>query len=400
MAIAASGAVSFSDLRTEFVGGSGAISYSDLYRGGSNIRAKAANNNATNLAASVPTSGAINISNFRSQAKGFKYTYASTSTDQDADALFGSDYAVNYPKIIEIPSGVTIGGVSDDALDIPAGLSGSLVINNSGSILGKGGAANGGAGGNAISCAVAGVVFNNFAGAILAGGGGGGGRGGNGGAGGTGGQGSYTTSSTTRQPSSGYYQDNNYGTAGSCGRINWNCSLMGYQSGTTNSATVGGWTYYRAGSSRYNTGCGVCYDESNYGVYREQTTTSTNYTSGGSGGAGGSGGNGGNGAGYNQASSAGASGSGGSSGSAGGTNAGSGGSGGTGGSGGQGGSYGVSGSSGNSGATGNSGANGNYTNGSGGSGGASGSGGGAAGAAVTGTSITINNSGNVYGATA
>ena len=51
MAIAASGAVSFSDLRTEFVGGSAAISYSDLYRGGSNIRTKASNNFATNLAA-------------------------------------------------------------------------------------------------------------------------------------------------------------------------------------------------------------------------------------------------------------------------------------------------------------------------------------------------------------
>ena len=64
MAIAASGAVSFSDLRTEFVGGSAAISYSDLYRGGSNIRSKAANNTGVNLAASVPTSGTINIANF------------------------------------------------------------------------------------------------------------------------------------------------------------------------------------------------------------------------------------------------------------------------------------------------------------------------------------------------
>ena len=34
------GAVSFDDIRTEF-GMSGAISYADLYRGGSNVRAKA-----------------------------------------------------------------------------------------------------------------------------------------------------------------------------------------------------------------------------------------------------------------------------------------------------------------------------------------------------------------------
>ena len=75
MAIAATGAVSMSDLRTEFVGGSAAIPFSDLYRGG-NIRAKVANNMATNLAASVPTSGAINYTNFRSTAKGFRKTYS------------------------------------------------------------------------------------------------------------------------------------------------------------------------------------------------------------------------------------------------------------------------------------------------------------------------------------
>ena len=56
MAIPSSGqSLSFSSLRTEFVGGSSAISLGDLYRGGSNIRKKAANNPATNLAASVAT---------------------------------------------------------------------------------------------------------------------------------------------------------------------------------------------------------------------------------------------------------------------------------------------------------------------------------------------------------
>ena len=72
MAIAASGAVSLSDFRAEFVGGSAAISLGDLYRGGSNIRAKAGNNTATNLAASVPTSGTIDFADFYSQAKGFR----------------------------------------------------------------------------------------------------------------------------------------------------------------------------------------------------------------------------------------------------------------------------------------------------------------------------------------
>ena len=120
MAIAATGAVSMSDLRTEFVGGSAAISFSDLYRGGSNIRAKAANNTATNLAASVPTSGAINYTNFRSTAKGFRKTYTATATNQDASSVFGDDYGVVYPKEIVINSGVELGATStsQEALQI------------------------------------------------------------------------------------------------------------------------------------------------------------------------------------------------------------------------------------------------------------------------------------------
>ena len=79
MAIAASGAVSFSDLRTEFVGGSAAISYSDLYRGGSNIRSKAANNTGVNLAASVQWQQAaqFNIANFR--RKGLDLLYCASN---------------------------------------------------------------------------------------------------------------------------------------------------------------------------------------------------------------------------------------------------------------------------------------------------------------------------------
>ena len=98
MAIAATGAVSMSDLRTEFVGGSAAISFSDLYRGGSNIRAKAANNTATNLAASVPTSGAINYTNFRSTAKGFRKTYTATATNQDASSVLETTTALTTQK--------------------------------------------------------------------------------------------------------------------------------------------------------------------------------------------------------------------------------------------------------------------------------------------------------------
>ena len=180
MAIAASGAVSFSDLRSEFVGGSSAISYSDLYRGGSNIRAKAANNTGVNLAASVPTSGTINMTDFRSQAKGFRFTFSATATDQDASALFGSDYSVNYPKDIVINSGVELGATStsEEALEIDSGGAGTITVTNNGTLSGAGGAA-GSDGGDAFEAAVACTFINN--GTVRAGGGGGG----------TGGNGSY-----------------------------------------------------------------------------------------------------------------------------------------------------------------------------------------------------------------
>ena len=70
MAITASGTISASDIRTEFVGGSSAIDISSFYRGANtNVKSNASNNTATNLAAGVPTSGAISFSDFYSQAK-------------------------------------------------------------------------------------------------------------------------------------------------------------------------------------------------------------------------------------------------------------------------------------------------------------------------------------------
>lgn len=350
MAIAASGAVSFGDLRTEFVGGSGAISYSDLYRGGSNIRAKAADNTGVNLAASVPTSGTINFTNFRSQAKGFRFTYATESTDQDADALFGADYAVDYPKEILINSGVTIGGVSDDALDIPSTLTGTLVINNNGSIIGKGGAANGGAGGHAINNAASNVTINN-AGSLLAGGGGGG-------KGGTGGGGRYTnTSVSTQGPNNRYHWTITPHVA------EWNNVSLGGCGGSSTTCQSG--KYRRVGSGVYGS---VYTEERSYAIRR--TISSTVNTSGGSGG------NGGRGQGYNQTLASG------NTGANGGTNAG------RGGTGASGAAYGQAASNGS---TGN---NGNRSNGAGGASA------GAAGAAVLGTSVTMNNTGTLAGAVA
>lgn len=348
MAIAASGAVSFSDLRTEFVGGSSAISMSDLYRGGSNIKAKAGDNQATNLAASVPASGVIDVQDFYSTAKGFKYVYSSTSGNQNFSSLFGDDYDLNYPKIVDINSGVSIYGQGTDAITIPSGLAGGLTLNNAGTIYGFGGAANGGAGGNCINNASSGVVINNTAN-IFAGGGGGG-------LGGTGGNGTYS--------SSGSVYNSSYKAEYHASADNWYFKIGGtyYDRGSAGAAmTVGGTTY----------SVGSYHSASGGGEYFYRLNTSSSGTS-----SGGSGGSGGIGQGYNQTNTSG------SAGAAGGTNAG------TGGTGGAGATYGTAGS------TGSTGANGNSTNGS------AGVSGGAAGAAVTGTSVTMNNTGTVHGAVA
>ena len=207
MAIPSSGqSLSLSALRTEFVGGSSAISLGDLYRGGSNILKKAGDNQATNLAASLPTSGALDVSDFYDQAKGFTFTYttaglgATSATDQNASDLFGDDYDVNYPKNIVIPSDITLGtnNTSEYALEIDSGGAGTITVTNNGNIIGAGGAGGsagsagssgaggdggaGAAGGDAVKAAVPVTIINN--GSILAGGGGGaaGGGGGQGGA--------------------------------------------------------------------------------------------------------------------------------------------------------------------------------------------------------------------------
>lgn len=411
MAIAASGAVSLADFRTEFVGGSSAISLGDLYRGGSHIRAKAGNNTSTNLAASVPTSGTIDFNDFYSTAKGFRKTYTSGATNQDASSVFGSDYGVNYPKEIVINSGVELGATStgQEALQINSGLSGSMTVTNNGTISGAGGSANGGSGGDAFEANASCTLINN--GTIRAGGGGGG-SGGSGGSGGTGGQGQ--TSSTGWGNQEGPYGWQGYAGASAPGGNPKSYYLL--YNGNANSWSWvwrpgGGYTAFATGLSTYKyygahryTYHGMwanSWPSQYYYISRMSQVTNYTYYNGGSGGGGGGGGNGGVGQGYNQVRGGGHGGSGGSSGSSGGTNAGSGGNGGTGGTGGDGGLFGAAGSTGNTGATGNTGGNGNYTNGSGGSGGSSGSGGGAAGKYLRGSSnVTFTNNGTVQGGTA
>lgn len=346
------GAVSLGDIRTEW-GRSGAISLGEMYRGGSFVRSKAGNNTGTNLAASVPTSGTISVDNFRGTTKAFRFTFTSTATDQDASALFGDDYAVDYPKEIVINSGVELGATStsQEALQVDSGGSGTITITNNGTLTGAGGAA-AADGGDAFQADIACILIN--AGLIRSGGGGSGA----GGTGGAGGNGSTTSTSTSGNML--------YLTAAGSG-----CSY-------TCPASSGGHSYI----NRYLV-CQSMMESYTLKCYGQRVTTSTTTTSGGAGGAGGAGAVG---QGYNQ--DAGGSNAG-SSGATGGTNAGTGG---TGGSSSAGAAFGVAGSAGGDGSTG---ANGNSTNGAAG---ASGGAGGAAGASIRGiSSVTLTNSGTITG---
>lgn len=261
MAIASSGAVSASDIRSEY-GLTGAVSFSSLYRGGSHIRAKAANNTATNLASSVPTSGTITFDNFRGTAKGFRYTFTAGATDQNASALFGSDYGVSYPKEIVINSGVELGATStsEEALEIDSGGAGTITITNNGTLTGAGGAA-GADGGDAFEAATNCVLLNN--GTIRAGGGGGG-NGGN-----------------------GQYQ------SGTSGNLGWGYGLAWNNCTISCTSRHGSTAFCASGCSHYSPPC--CYQ---CNVCKRPTYTST------------TGGSGGVGAGYGQSAGTGAAGSG------------------------------------------------------------------------------------------
>ena len=106
---------------------------------------------------------------------------ASSTTNVVLSSVFGSDWADSVPKIYNVPSGVTIGGTtSAAAIVVSSGMGGTLVINVSGTVIGKGGSRGaggagtqvspgnaggaGGAGGDAISVASSGVTINNNSG--------------------------------------------------------------------------------------------------------------------------------------------------------------------------------------------------------------------------------------------
>ena len=298
----------------------------------------------------------------------------SNAENVSAKAQFNATiWASGTPKILNISSGVTLGGTSGTAaLTIESDLGGSLLIVNAGTIIGTGGAAGssgaGGNGGNAILNSGGTIVSVTNSGTI-SGGGGGGGLGGTGGAGGTG---TYTATNTYfDHPTYGGVADVQYTSEGGDWRWRFQSSILPIYS--SSGGTSGGYTWTRGTTIRRSSGGTYHYD-----IIRTGTETQ----SGASGGAGGAGGAG---AGYNQSQSDGSSGSSGASGS---NNAGNGGQGGTGGNGGH------AGADGSAGATGSTGSNGNSTNGSSG---ASGSAAGTAGKAISGAVNFTDASGTTNG---
>lgn len=336
MPVPSSGPVSISDLVDEF-GGTAPHSMSEYYRNGGNVPS-----NNTN----VPTSGAFGLSNARGAVNEIAVA-ATSGTNIDISSLFGGNWTSTIPKRLTIGSGITIGGTgSSAAIIIPSNMAGTLEIDNAGTVLGFGGAANSGAGGDAISNAASNVTINNTG--LLAGGGGGGGQAGAGGNGTV----STTVQGTENRNDANHrvFYDNENGYS-----YRWGGQVVSFPNSVAS---------YLAGSTFTNNG------EYSSVITRHGPITTTTSTTGGAGGTGGVG------QGYNQTNTSG------SAGAAGGTNAG------TGGTGGAGSTYGTAGS------TGGTGANGNATSG------VVGTAGGAAGAAVAGTSVTMNNTGTLNGAVA
>ena len=174
MPLQSSGSISLSQIGTEF-GDSQPHSLSEFYAGGS---AGVTSGGAPN----VPSSGEISFDDFYGAANQVTVTISSNATNQNASTLFGSNYSSSVPKILVINSGVEVGAtsLSNYALNIPSGMSGTLNVQNSGTISGaggdggSGGSGNGTDGGHAVFVASSGVTVTN-SGTIRGGGGGGGG---------------------------------------------------------------------------------------------------------------------------------------------------------------------------------------------------------------------------------
>jgi hypothetical protein len=255
MAIPASGAVSFSDLRTEFVGGSSAISLGDLYRKAyANASVATTASRAVGdltINASIPLSGQISANQFYSSAGA--RIHANTITGDSAVFNVGNNAnTAGWNRSIPLVSYIDVASAGrayststgsygfTDGGSLPTGS--KTVLLNNGIIAGKGGAGGAGGagsgtggsgggggdpGGTGLQATAPMVITNN--GTILGGGGGGAGSPGgqyndgenntnSGGGGGGGGGGVEAGPGGAAGPSSGFGGAPPYpGSAGSAG---------------------------------------------------------------------------------------------------------------------------------------------------------------------------------------
>ena len=133
MTLQASGAISFSDLRTEYAS-SGSVSLGSYYRGGGIVRGNSGDNPSTNLSANVPTSGGISMGSFYGQKRAFKYTESTNRTNKEASDYFGTDSSLDYPKEIVISSTVTNNNQNGVALNFASNWDGDTTLTVNGTI--------------------------------------------------------------------------------------------------------------------------------------------------------------------------------------------------------------------------------------------------------------------------
>ena len=266
------------------------------------VRLTAAPTTATTRTATVTIGGVAGT--FQATTVAEIVATASSVASLDGAAFFGPEWSAPTAKRLVIPVGAIVGPVT-----LPAGMGGTLVLANAGEIQGLGGAANGGAGGDAITSSVSFTLENTGA---VRGGGGGGGQGGQGGAGSvpTGGAGPLYSRLSPR-----YLVDCDRKTGTGCYWY-WNNVELGRTAEGVSSLVSGGVTYLLGGLMETHT-VGGSVNFAYYAISRAATGTAA--TSGGAGGMGGVG------QGYGQTAAVG------SAGAAGGTNAGAGGAGGSGG---------------------------------------------------------------------
>ena len=198
---------------------------------------------------------------------------SNNSTNIVLSSVYGSNWTANVAKIYNIPSGVTVGGTNagGSAILVSSGMSGTLTVNVSGTVIGKGGnggdgglgnqanvtspqnGASGQAGANGIQVDSANVTINNLSGGQISGGGGGGGGGGAGRTGqslgyyygGRGGDGGVGQGYNQNQSNGASGQNGNYNIGGTGG--------TGGNGGTLGNAGTSGST---GGNATYNSNFG------------------------------------------------------------------------------------------------------------------------------------------------